>query len=107
MLICIAFSDFFSKINYVYEEEVMAQQYNNPNAQNIKKRYSVLAFLKGSTAPLVLYVKEPQVLYDELVSLMVNQKSVVVEKETDGPIKKVCFLSNQLASVAIQEEQYI
>ena len=85
----------------------MAQQYNNPNAQNIKKRYSVLAFLKGSTAPLVLYVAEPQALYDELTSLIVNQRSVVVEKETEGPIKKVCFLSNQLAAVAIQEEQYI
>jgi len=85
----------------------MAQQYNNPNAQNIKKRYSVLAFLKGSTAPLVLYVKEPQALYEELLNLIVSQKSVVVEKETDGPIKKVCFLSNQLAAVAIQEEQYI
>ena len=85
----------------------MAQQYNNPNAQNIKKRYSVLAFLKGSTAPLVLYVKEPQALYDELLNLIQTQKSVIVEKETEGPIKRVCFLSNQLAAVAIQEEQYI
>ena len=85
----------------------MAQQYNNLNAQNIKKRYSVLAFLKGSTAPLVLYVKEPQALYDELLNLIQTQKSVIVEKETDGPIKRVCFLSNQLAAVAIQEEQYI
>lgn len=85
----------------------MAQQYNNPNAQNIKKRYSVLAFLKGSTAPLVLYVKEPQALYEELLNLIQTQKSVIVEKETEGPIKKVCFLSNQLAAVAIQEEQYI
>lgn len=87
--------------------EVMAQQYNNPNAQNIKKRYAVLAFIKGSTAPLVLYVKEPQQLYDELVGLIQSQKAVMVEKETDGPIKKVCFLSNQLSAVAIQEEQYI
>ncbi len=85
----------------------MAQQYNNPNAQNIKKRYAVLAFLKGSTAPLVLYVKEPQQLYDELVGLMQSQKAVIFERETEGPIKKVCFLSNQLASVAIQEEQYM
>lgn len=85
----------------------MAQQYNNPNAQNIKKRYAVLAFIKGSTAPLVLYVKEPQQLYDELVSLMQSQKAVLFERETEGPIKKVCFLSNQLASVAIQEEQYM
>ena len=85
----------------------MAQQYNNPNAQNIKKRYAILAFLKGSTAPLVLYVKEPQALYDELVGLIQTQKAVVIEKETEGPIKRVCFLSNQLAAVAIQEEQYI
>ncbi len=85
----------------------MAQQYNNPNAQNIKKRYAILAFLKGSTAPLVLYVKEPQQLYDELVGLMQSQKAVLFERETEGPIKKVCFLSNQLASVAIQEEQYM
>lgn len=85
----------------------MAQQYNNPNAQNIKKRYAVLAFIKSSTAPLVMYVKEPQQLYDELVGLMQSQKAVLFEQDTEGPIKKVCFLSNQLAAVAIQEEQYM
>lgn len=85
----------------------MAQQYNNPNAQNIKKRYALLVFLKGSTAPLVLYVQDYQGLYDELTALIQSQKSVVVEKETEGPIKRVCFLSNQIAAVAIQEEQYI
>lgn len=85
----------------------MAQQYNNPNAQNIKKRYAVLAFIKGSTAPLVLYVKEPQQLYEELKNLMQSPKALLFEQETEGPIKKVCFLSNQLASVAIQEEQYM
>lgn len=85
----------------------MAQQYNNPNAQNIKKRYAVLAFIKSSTAPLVMYVKEPQALYDELVNLMQSQKAVLFEQDTEGPIKKVCFLSNQLAAVAIQEEQYM
>lgn len=85
----------------------MAQQYNNPNAQNIKKRYSVLAFIKGSTAPLVLYVKEPQQLYEELINMMQSPKAVLFERETEGPIKQVCFLSNQLAAVAIQEEQYM
>jgi hypothetical protein len=85
----------------------MAQQYNNPNAQNIKKRYSVLVFIKGSTAPLVLYVKDPQQLYDDLLNLMQSQKNVLFERETEGPIKKACFLSNQIAAVAIQEEQYM
>ena len=34
-------------------------------------------------------------------------RDVLVEKETQGPIKKVCFVSNQIAAVAMQEEQYV
>jgi hypothetical protein len=84
----------------------MAQQFN-PNAQNIKIRYAVLVFLKGSTAPLVLYVNEYMDLYRELSEYMKSNQAVVVEKETEGPLKKVCFASNQIAAVAIQEEQYL
>lgn len=85
----------------------MAQQFNpqGMNAQNIKKRYAVLVFIKGSTAPLVLYVKEAQALYQELVEKM--QSNILIEKDTDGPLKKVCFISNQIAALAIQEEQYV
>lgn len=87
----------------------MAQQFNpqGMNAQNIKKRYAVLVFIKSSTAPLVLYVKDAQVLYDELIEKMQSPQTVLIEKETEGPLKKACFLSNQIAAVAIQEEQYI
>lgn len=87
----------------------MAQQFNpqGMNAQNIKKRYAVLVFIKGSTAPLVLYVKEAQALYQELVERMPSSNAVLIEKETEGPLKKVCFLSNQIAALAIQEEQYV
>jgi len=87
----------------------MAQQYNpqGMNTQNIKKRYAVLVFIKGSTAPLVLYVKEPQVVYDELIAKMQTPSASLIEKETDGPLKKVCFMSNQIAAIAIQEEQII
>ncbi|MBS6602392.1 MAG: hypothetical protein KH301_01370 [Brachyspira sp.] len=87
----------------------MAQQFNpqNMNTQNIKKRTSVLVFLKGSTAPLVLYVENPQDLYAELTQLMKSASAVLVEKETSGPLKKVCFVSNQIAAVATQEEQYV
>lgn len=85
----------------------MAQQFNpqNMGAQNIKKRYAVLVFIKGSTAPLVLYVKEPQALYDELFAKMQSPTAALIEKETEGPLKKVCFISNQIAALAIQEEQ--
>jgi len=87
----------------------MAQQFNpqGMNAQNIKKRYAVLVFIKGSTAPLVLYVKDAQSLYDELTAKMQSPAASIIEKETDGPLKKVCFISNQIAALAIQEEQII
>ena len=82
----------------------MAQQFN---PQNIKTRTSVLVFLKGSTAPLVLYVENPQELYAELTRVIKSSAAVLVEKETQGPLKKVCFISNQVAALAMQEEQYM
>lgn len=82
----------------------MAQQFNS---QNIKKRTSVLVFLKGSTAPLVMYVENPEELYGELQQAMKSAAAVVIEKETQGPLKKTCFVSNQIAAVAIQEEQFV
>ena len=87
----------------------MAQQLNpqGMNTQNIKKRYAVLVFIKSSTAPLVLYVKDAQALYQELIEKMQSPNAVLIEKETEGPIKKACFISNQIAAVALQEEQYM
>ena len=82
----------------------MAQQFNS---QNIKKRTSVLVFLKGSTAPLVLYVEDAEALYAELKQAIKSPTAVLIEKETLGPLKKACFISNQIASLAIQEEQYV
>jgi hypothetical protein len=82
----------------------MAQQFN---PQNIKKKVSVLVFLKGSTAPLVLYVENPQELYAELIQIIKTAPATLVEKDTQGPIKKVCFVANQVAAVAMQEEQYM
>ena len=82
----------------------MAQQFN---PQNIKKRVSVLIFIKGSTAPLVLYVENPEELYSELQQAIKSQTTVkLIEKDTIGPLKKVAFLSNQIAAIALQEEQY-
>ena len=89
--------------------EIMAQQFNpqGMNPQNIKKRYAVLVFIKGSTAPLVLYVQDYQGLYQELCERMQSPNAVLIRKETEGPLKEVCFISNQIAALAIQEEQFI
>ncbi len=75
----------------------------------IKKRTSVLVFLKGTTAPLVLYVENPLALYDELSQILKinSQTNKLIEKNTLGPIKKVCLQSGQICAVAIQEEQYM
>ena len=82
----------------------MAQQFN---PQNVKTRISVLVFIKGSTAPLILYVENPQDLYNQLTQAMKSSTAVFIEKETTGPLKKVCFVSNQIAALAMQEEQYV
>ncbi len=76
---------------------------------NLKKRLSVLVFLKGTTAPLVLYVEEPIALYDELTQILkLNSPTPrLIEKNTIGPVKKVCIQSTSICAVAIQEEQYI
>ncbi len=75
----------------------------------LKKRTSVLVFLKGTTAPLVLYVENPEMLYDELSQILkVNSTTPrLIEKSTLGPIKKVCIQSTQICAIAMQEEQYI
>ena len=83
----------------------MAQPFSQ---QQIKTRVSVLVFLKGNAAPIVLYVENPQELYAELLSYLKMPANVkLLEKETVGPIKKISFMSNQISAVAMQEEQYV
>ncbi len=82
----------------------MAQQFNN---QNVKKRQSLLVFLKSSSTPIVMYVEDVEDFYNELLKTMKSGVATVIEKEMQGPIKKVSFISSQIASIAIQEEQYV
>ncbi len=75
----------------------------------LKKRTSVLVFLKGTTAPIVLYVDNPTELYEELAQILrVNSPTPkLIEKNTNGPVKKVCIQSTQICAVALQDEQYL
>ena len=76
---------------------------------NLKRRLAVLVFLKGTTAPLILYVENPLELYDELQQVLkLNSPTPkLIEKATIGPIKKVCIQSTSICAVALQEEQYM
>lgn len=82
----------------------MAKQFTTPQ---IKTRTALLIFIKGSAAPAVLYVENPQATYEEIQQLIKTQSSTIVEKEATGPIKKLTFNANQVAAVALQEEQYV
>ena len=80
----------------------MVQQFNQPQ----KTRTALILFLKGSATPIVMYFDNPQAVYAELKQLMKSPTPVLVEKEPIGPIKKLCFVSTQVASVILQEETY-
>lgn len=80
-----------------------------PQPPQFKTRISVLVFLKGTAAPLVLYFENPIAVYEELTQLLKSSSAInkIIEKETIGPVKKVCLMSNQICAVAIQEEQHM
>lgn len=71
----------------------------------LNMQQSVLIFLKGSAAPVVLYSDNPQGLYDELRQMIkVANASTpkLMEKPGIGPLKKVSFLDTEVMGVALQ-----
>ena len=83
----------------------MATQFSG--TPQFKTRTSLLIFVKGSSAPIVLYVENPQAAYEEIQQLIKIPSSTLLEKEGTGPIKKVTINASQISAVALQEEQYV
>lgn len=83
----------------------MAQQF--PGNPQVKTRITLVMFIKGSPAPLALYTENPQADYKEIQQLLKVPTQKIVEKEGIGPIKKISVPANQIAAVALQEEQYV
>ena len=77
---------------------------SQPFAQQFKTRLALLVFIKGAAAPMVLYFEDVKAEYDEFLAAMQLPVGKLIEKEPIGPIKKVAVMSNQIASLAIQEE---
>ena len=73
----------------------------------IKIRTALLIFVKGSSAPIVLYVENPQASYEEFQQLIKSSGASIIEKEGTGPIKKVTLQASQISAVALQDEQYV
>lgn len=72
-----------------------------------KTRTALVLFLKGAATPVLLYFDNPQAVYMEMKQLMKSPSPVLVEKEANGPVKRISFVSTQLAGVVLQEETYV
>ena len=83
----------------------MAQQFSG--TPQIKVRTALLVFIKGASAPVVLYLDSPQAVYEEVQQLIKTPSSALFEKEGNGPIKKFSVAINQISAVALQDEQYV
>ncbi len=73
---------------------------------NIQIKTSLLIFLKGSVAPIVLYFEDPKKVYDDLQKVLKAASAPkMVELDASGPIKKVSLVSTEISG--LQEEQYM
>ena len=86
----------------------MSAQQNAQYNQNIQTKVSLLIFLKGSVAPIVLYFENPQSIYENLQNILRAQEAPkLIELDALGPIKKVCLVSSEISGISIKEEQYV
>lgn len=83
----------------------MASQFTQGN---IQIKTSLLIFLKGSVAPIVLYFEDPKKVYDDLQKILKAASAPkMIELDASGPIKKVSLVSTEISGLALQEEQYM
>lgn len=80
----------------------MTQQFS----QQVKIRTGLYVFIKETNNPIVLYFDNPQAAYDELKQAMKSATPVLIDKQANGPIKRLCVVSNQIRGLALQDEQY-
>ena len=80
----------------------MAQPYQ----QQLKIRTGVYVLLKETINPVVLYFDNPQGAFEELKQAMKSATPVLVDKQANGPVKRLCVISNQIRGLALQDEQY-
>lgn len=80
----------------------MAQPYQ----QQLKIRTGVYVFLKETINPVVLYFDNPQGAFEELKQAMKSATPVLVDKQANGPVKRLCVIPNQIRGLALQDEQY-
>ena len=82
----------------------MTQQFSQQS--QVKIRTGVYVFIKDAFNPVVLYFDNPQAVFEELKQAMKSATPVLIDKQANGPIKRLCVISNQIRGLALQDEQY-
>ena len=78
----------------------MAQQYTN-----IKTKVAFIIFVKGSIAPVVLYLDDPKKVYENVQNIIkAPNPPKIFEIEANGPIKKVTFVTSEITGCAFKEK---
>ncbi len=81
------------------------QQFNN---QQITQKTAFVIFVKGSIAPVILYLDDPNKVYENVQNLIRSpQAPKVFEIEANGPVKKVTFVTSEITGCALQDEMYV
>lgn len=70
-----------------------------------KQKVAFIVFVKGSIAPIVLYLDEPTKVYENVQNIIRSSNAPnVFEIEANGPIKKVTLVTSEITGCALQEE---
>ena len=73
-----------------------------PYQQQLKIRTGVYVFLKETINPVVLYFDNPQGAFEELKQAMKSATPVLVDKQANGPVKRLCVISNQICTMTLK-----
>lgn len=75
--------------------------------QQIQTRKALLIFVQSMNAPVVLFLDDVETEYKTFQQIILNashSNPKLIERTTNGPIKKFSILDTQISGVAIQEE---
>ena len=75
--------------------------------QQIQTRKALLIFVQSMNAPVVLFLDDVETEYKTFQQIILNASNSnpkLIERTTNGPIKKFSILDTQISGVAIQEE---
>ena len=75
--------------------------------QQIQTRKALLIFVHSMNAPVVLFLDDVEAEYKSFQQIILNashSNPKLIERTTNGPIKKFSILDTQISGVSIQEE---